>query len=140
MAEDLLDYWVRLIKTIFPANAWINSRFSNNDYLIQIDWKLQNDSENPTKRSNKIEIIIKEDVINDYLNKNKIDRDLSDIILKEFFCDRYNHSISDNDIDTNQHTSTKTWLISKDVINCKPPFALPRKDQVYQFINNHGDN
>jgi len=133
MAEDLLDYWVRLIKTIFPANAWINSRFSNNDYLIQIDWKLQNDSENPTKRSNKIEIIIKEGAINHYLNKNKIDRDLSDIILKEFFCDRYNHSISDND--TNQHASTKTWLISKDVINCKPPFDTPLRDPfgpVYQ--------
>ena len=130
MAEDLLDYWVRLIKTIFPANAWINSRFSNNDYLIQIDWKLQNDSENPTKRSNKIEIIIKEGVINDYLNKNKIDRDLSDIILKEFICEPYNHSISDNAIDTNQHASTKAWLISRDVINCKPPFDTPLRDQV----------
>ena len=130
MAEDLLDYWVRIIKTIFPANAWINSRFSNNDYLIQIDWKLQNDSENPTKRSNKIEIIIKEVVINDYLEKNKIDRDLSDIILKEFFCERYNHSISDNDIDTNQHAATKTWSISKDVINRKPPFEHPLGNQV----------
>jgi hypothetical protein len=130
MAEDLLDYWVRLIKTIFPANAWINSRYSNNDYLIQIDWKLQNDSENTTKRSNKIEIIIKEGVINNYLDKNKIDRDLSDIILKEFFCERYNHSISDNDIDTNQHVSTKTWLISKDVINHKTPFEHPLGNQV----------
>ena len=128
MAEDLLDYGVRLIKTIFPANAWINSRFSNNDYLIQIDWKLQNDSENSTKRSKKIEIIIKEGVINDYLDKNKKDRDLSDIILKEFFCERYNHSISDND--TNQYASKKTWLISRDVINYKPPFDTPLMDQV----------
>jgi hypothetical protein len=130
MAEDLLDYWVRLIKTIFPANAWINSRFSNNDYLIQIDWKLQNDSENPAKRSKKIEIIIKEAVIDDYLNKNKKNRDLSDIILKEFICERYNHSISYNDIDTNQHASTGTWLISRDVINCKLPFDTPLRDQV----------
>jgi hypothetical protein len=130
MAEDLLDYWVRLIKTIFPANAWVNSRFSNNDYLIQIDWKLQNDSENPTKRSNKIEIIIKEGVINEYLDKSKEDRDLSDIILKEFICERYNHSISDNDIDTTQHVSTKAWLISRDVINCKTPFDTPLSDQV----------
>ena len=121
MAEDLLDYWVRLIKTIFPANAWINSRFSNNDYLIQIDWKLQNDSENPTKRSKKIELIIKEGVINDYLDKNKKDRELSDIILKEFICERYNHSISD--IDTNQHVSIGTWLISRDIFNCNPPSA-----------------
>jgi len=93
MAEDLLDYWVRLIKTIFPATARINSRFSNNDHLIQIDWKLQNDSENPTKSSKKIEIIIKERTIEDYLDKNKKDRELSDIILKEFICEQYNHFI-----------------------------------------------
>jgi len=122
MAEDLLDYWVRLIKTIFPANAWINSRFSNNDYLIQIDWKLQNDSENPAKRSPKIEIIIKEGAINDYIDKNKEDRDLSDILLKEFICKRYNHSMTDDDMDTRQHASAKAWLISRDVMNCKPPF------------------
>jgi hypothetical protein len=130
VAEDLLDYWVRLIKTIFPANAWINSHFSYNDYLIRIDWKLQNDSENPTKRSKKIQIIIKEGVINDYLDKNKKDRDLSDIILKEFIYKRYRHSISDNDIDANQHVSAKTWLISRDVMNCKPQLDIPLRDQV----------
>ena len=130
MAEDLLDYWVRLIRTIFPANAWINSRFSNNDHLIQIDWKLQNDSENPTKRSKKIEIIIKEGAIEDYLDKNKKDRELSDIMLKEFICERYNNYISDNDIHINQYASTKTWLISRDVLNCKPSFDTPLRDQV----------
>jgi hypothetical protein len=133
MAEDLLDYWVRLIKALFPANAWINSRFSNNDYLIQIDWKLQNESENPTKRSKKIEIIIKDDVINDYLDKNKQDRDFYDIILKEFIYERYHHSISDNDIDTNHQVSAKTWLISREVINCKPLLDPPFRDQVAPF-------
>jgi hypothetical protein len=117
MAEDLLDYWVRLIKTIFPANAWITSRFFNNDHLIQIDWKFQNDSENPTKRSKKIEIIIKEGAIEDYLDRNKKDRELSDIMLKEFICGRYNRFISDNDIHTNQYASTEKWLISGDVLN-----------------------
>jgi hypothetical protein len=120
MAEDLLDYWVRLIRTIFPANARINSRFSNNDHVIQIDWKLQNDSENPTKSSKKIEIIIKEGTIEDYLDKNKIDRELSDIILKNFIRERYNHFIFDNDIHTNQYASKVKWLIPMDVLNCKP--------------------
>jgi hypothetical protein len=130
MAEDLLDYWIRLIKTIFPAKAWINSRFSNNDYLIQIAWKLQNDSENPTKRSKKIEIIFKEGAIEDYLDKNKKDRELSDIMLKEFICERYSHFISDNDIHTNQYASTGKWLISRDVLNCEPSFDPPLRDQV----------
>ena len=131
MAEDLLDYWVRLIKAIFPANAWINTRFSNNDHLIQIDWKLQNDLENPNKRSKKIEIIFKEGAIEDYLDKNKKDRELSDIMLKEFIRERYNHFISDNDIHTNQYASTEKWLISRDVLNGKPSFRDPVKS-VYQ--------
>jgi hypothetical protein len=107
MAEDLLDYWVRLIKTILPANAWINSRFSNNDYLIQIAWMFQNDSEIPTKRSKKVDIIIKERTIEDYLDKNENDREVSDIILKEFICKQYNHFLPDNDFHTNQHASTR---------------------------------
>lgn len=129
MAEDLLDYWVRLIKAIFPANAWINSLFSNNDYLIQIDWKLQNDLENPTKRSRKIMIIIKELAINEYLDKNKKDREISDLMFSKFICERYNHFISDNDIDTTPHASTEKWLISKEVINCKSPFDMTFRDQ-----------
>jgi hypothetical protein len=106
MAEDLLDYWVRLIKTILPANAWIHSRFSNNDYLIQIAWMFQNESEIPAKRSKKIDIVIKERIIEAYLDKNKKDRELSDIILKDFICEQYNHLISDHAFQTNQHAST----------------------------------
>jgi hypothetical protein len=102
MAEDLLDYWVRLIKTILPANALIHSRFSNNDYLIQIAWMFPGDSESPTKHSRKIDIVIKERIIEGYLDKNKKDRELSDIILKDFICNQYNHLISDNAFQANQ--------------------------------------
>jgi hypothetical protein len=130
MAEDLLDYWVRLIKTIFPANAWITSRFLNNDHLIQIDWKLDSDPKDPDKRSKKIEIIIKERVIENYLNKNKKERELSDILLKEFVCGRYNHFVSDNDIQTSQYASTEKWLISKDVLNCEPSPDILLRDHV----------
>jgi hypothetical protein len=107
MAEDLLDYWVRLIKTILPANAWINSRFSNDDYLIQIAWAFQNDSEIPPKHSKKIEIVIKERTIGDYLDKDKKDRELSDIILKDFVCEQYNHFLSDKDFHATQHASAR---------------------------------
>jgi hypothetical protein len=130
MAEDLLDYWVRLIKTIFPANAWITSRFFNNDHLIQIDWKLKNDPKNPNKRSNKIEIIIKEGAIEGYLEKNKKDRELSDIMLKEFICERFNHFSSNNDTYAVQFVPKKKWLISMDVLNCKPSFDTPFRDEL----------
>jgi hypothetical protein len=116
MAEDLLDYWVRLIKTIFPADAWINSLLSNDDYLIQVDWNPRKNSGNPARRS-KIVIIIKDLAINDYLDKNKSDREISDSRLAEFICGRYDHFISDDPGDANRHASTEKWLISRDVIN-----------------------
>jgi hypothetical protein len=130
MGEDLLDYWVRLLRTIFPANARINSRFSNNDHLIQIEWKLQNYSGNPLKSSNKIEIMIKEHTIEDYLDKNTKDRRLSETMLKEFVVEQYNHFIFENDIHPSQSVSPKRWLISADIMNCKPPFDIPLRDQV----------
>jgi hypothetical protein len=122
MAEDLLDYWVRLITPIFPENAWITSRYLNDDCLIQIDWKLQNNPQNTNKRSKIIEIIIKEGAIDEYLDKSKNDRELSDINLKELICERYNNFISDNDINNNQYASMRKWLISKGVLNSKPSF------------------
>ena len=131
MAEDLLDQWVRLIKTIFPAHAWITSRLSNNDHIIQIDWKLGDDPKHPNKRSKKIEIIIKEDAIENYLGKNKEGRELSDILLKEFIHERYNHfSPNNNDNDTAQYVPKEKWLICKNVLTRKPIFDIPLKDQV----------
>lgn len=129
MADDLLDYWVRLIETIFPANAWIASRFLNNGHLIQIDWKLENDANQPNKRSRKIEIIIKEGYIEDYLNENQKDRELSDTMLKEFICERFNHFNQDDDAGATQYASTERWLIPRHVFNGKPPLDLSPGDQ-----------
>ncbi|MBN1665369.1 MAG: hypothetical protein JW943_17370 [Deltaproteobacteria bacterium] len=119
MAEDLLDYWVRLIKTVFPENAWITSSFSNEDHLIQIDWKLGNDPRQPDKRSKKIEIVIKEGAIDDYLDKNKQGRESADIMLKEFIRKRYDHFIYDDDGHASPYASAQRWLINKDVFNGK---------------------
>ena len=117
MAEDLLDYWVRLITPIFPTNAWIVSTYSKDNHIIQIDWNLRNDPQRPGKRSRKIQIIIKEDAIEDYLNKNKPERELYGTILKQLICERYDHFNPDNDSHTPRSVPTEKWLISKDVLN-----------------------
>ena len=130
MAEDLLDYWVRLIKTILPENVWVTSRFFNEDHLIQIDWKLKNDPRNPDKRSPKFEIIIKDDAIENYLDKDRKDRELSDTLLKEFIYERYKLFRSDDDICATKYVQKEKWLISKAVLNCKPSSDTPFGDQV----------
>lgn len=120
MTEDILDYWTRLIKTIFPENAWITSRFFKNDCLIDIDWKLEDDPENTNKRSKKIEIIIKAATLENYLDKDKKERELSDSMLKEFISEQYKHFSSDYEISTSQYVPKEKWLITRDVLNCNP--------------------
>jgi len=117
MTEDLLDYWLRIIKPLFPINAWVTSSVSGGDHLIQIDWKLENDPHRPNKRSRKIEIIIKEDAIDDYLNKNMDERALSDIRMKQWISERYNNFSFDQDAHTSNSASPDRWRISKDVLS-----------------------
>jgi hypothetical protein len=117
MTEDLLDYWLRIITPLFPANAWISSRLSGSDYLIQIDWKLENDPHRQNKRSKKIEIIIKEEAIEDYLNKNKDERALSNIKMKQWIWERYNNFNIDQDAHISNSASPDKWRISRDVLS-----------------------
>jgi len=117
MTEDLLDHWIRIIKPLSPTNAWIASHLSGGDYLIQIDWKLDNDPHQPNKRSRKIEIIIKEKAIDDYLNKNTAERTLSDIKMKQWISERYNHFNLDHDANTSNSVSPDKWRISSDVLS-----------------------
>jgi hypothetical protein len=89
MTEDLLDHWVRLIKPFFPTNAWIVTRYSKDDHIIEIDWKINDDPKQPDRRSRKIQIIISSEAIEDYLNKNKKERELFETMLKKLIHERY---------------------------------------------------
>lgn len=117
MTEDLLDYWLRIIKPLFPTNAWVASSLSRGGYFIQIDWKLEKNPHRRNKRSKKIEIIIKEEVIDDYLNKNIEERALSDIKMKQWISERYNNFILNQDADTYNSASTDRWRISRGLLS-----------------------
>ena len=117
MTEDLLDYWLRIIKPLFPTNAWVASSISGGDHVIQIDWKLENDPHRRNKRSRKIEIIIKEDAIDDYLNMNMDERVLSDIKMKRWISERYNNFILDQDACTSNSASPDRWRISRGALS-----------------------
>jgi len=117
MNEDLLDYWLRIITPIFPSNAWIAARLSNGDHLILIDWKLENDPRQSNKRSRKIQIIIQEEAIDDYLAKEKADRERSDINMKKWISEKYNQFEPDQDAHTSRSAYADKWHISIDVLN-----------------------
>ena len=116
MTEDLLDHWLRIITPHFPANAWIVSRISDGDYKIQIDWRLENDLHQSNKRSRKILLIILEETIDGYLDKNKVERELSDIKMGKWISERYNHFNADNGTQPSKYASADKWIISKDIL------------------------
>jgi len=117
MTEDLLDYWLRIFKPLFPTNAWVTSKVSGGDHLIQIDWRLGNDPRQPNKRSRKIEIVIKEDAIDDYLNKDTNERALSDIKMKQWISERYKNFSLDQDAPAFNSASPDKWRITRGVFN-----------------------
>ena len=117
MPEDLLDYWLRIITPIFPANVWIDSRFSNGGHFIQIDWRLENDQYETATRSRKIEITIPEETIDAYLDKNKAERELSDVRMKQWISEQYNLFKPDHDSGTSRFMSADKWIISIEVLN-----------------------
>lgn len=117
MTEDLLDYWLRMIKPLFPANAWFASSLSGGGHCIQIDWKLENDPHRQNMRSRKIEIIIKEEAIDDYLDQNMAGRALSDIKMKQWIAERYNHFILDQDTPASHSASPDRWRISRGMLS-----------------------
>ena len=116
MTEDLLDYWLRMIKPFFPANAWIASRLIGGDHLIEIDWNLENDPHKENRRSRKIEIIIKEEIIDDYLDRNKNERELYDSRIKAWISERYQNFCLDQEGHTSNSGSPVKWRISKDLL------------------------
>jgi len=117
MTEDLLDYWVRLIKPFFPTNAWIVTRYSGDDHIIEIDWKLDDDPGQPNRRSRKIQITISDGAIEDYLDKNKQERELFETSLKKLIHERYNHSAPDEQIHRGSSASADKLLIARNTLN-----------------------
>jgi hypothetical protein len=117
MNEDLLDYLVRIITPLFPANSWIVASLSGGNHLIQIDWNLSNDLRQSNKRSRKIQIIISEEAVEGYLNHEKQDRALYDNRLKKLICERFGRFNPDHDASTNKYAPMERWLISKEALN-----------------------
>jgi hypothetical protein len=117
MNEDLLDYLVRIMRPLFPMNACIVSGISGGDYIIQIDWKLENNLHQQNKRSRKIKIKISENAIQDYLDHKNERGEFYDSRLKKLIHQWYDVFNPHHDAGTTRLTPTENWLISRDLLN-----------------------
>ena len=116
MAEDLLDHWIRILRPLFPKNAWMVGRISREDHVIQIDWRLESNPNLPQKRSRKIEITIQEEAVDVYLNKTKSEQALSEINMKNWITEKYMTFDPEPDTTSYKGVSMDRWRISKEVL------------------------
>ncbi len=116
MAEDLLDYWLRIVKPIFPENAWIIGRISKGDHVIQIDWQLDSNPALPQRRSKKIEIIIQEEAIDAYLDQAKSEWPLSEVNIKNWISERYANFNPEQDPKSLRIAPVDRWRLPKGII------------------------
>jgi hypothetical protein len=131
MAEDLLDQWVKIIRPIFPSNAWIVSELSREDYIILIDWNIENNEKQGGKRSRKIKIVIKEDAINGYLGKNVQDRESYNTTLKQLMNERYDQFYEYNTPDTYNSLAVEKWLVTKEFMDqCENRIEVNMNQQI----------
>jgi hypothetical protein len=82
--EELLDHWVKLIRRFFPVDA----KFTPGPYpggcCLWVGWKLKNDPARSNKPSRKIRIVIDQEAIEDYREKDQEGQRQADERLKEF--------------------------------------------------------
>jgi hypothetical protein len=117
MNEDLLDYLTRIMRPLFPKNACIVAGISGGDYIIQIDWKMENNLHQQNKRSRKIKIKISENAIEEYIDHKDERRELYNNRLKNFINQRYNVFNPHHDSAITRLTPTENWTISRDLFN-----------------------
>lgn len=117
MTEDLLDFWVRLIRPFFPANAWIVARYAGEDHLIELDWKLDDDPERPNRRSRKIQITISEEAVEQYLDKDKKEREQFETSLKKLINERFNRPGSEPQVREGSSASADKLRIGRGTLD-----------------------
>ncbi len=116
MSEDLLDRWQRLIKPLFPENAWVVSRYSGEEFVLEIDWKTNDSPDQPRLRTQKKVIVISGKAIEDYLERNKEGRDLFEQSLLKRISERFNVPGSDR-ADAPSTPSVGKLVITKEMLS-----------------------
>lgn len=117
MNEDLLDYFVRMIRPLFPMNAFIVSGTSGDNYIIQIDWKLGSNLHQQNKHSRKIKIKISGNAVEEYIDHKDERGEVYDTRIKHLIQQWYNIFNPHHDACATRCTPTENCLISRDLLN-----------------------
>lgn len=69
MDQQLHQHWFSLIAPLFPENAELLSSSASNDFKVFASWLLNNDPQQPDKRSRIIEVEVPPEAIEQYQAK-----------------------------------------------------------------------
>jgi hypothetical protein len=106
-----------LLKPIFPDNAEINSFERSSDLIIKIRWKLTNDPNRPNKPSRRIEIIIPEDVMEDYLEKNTDNQSKDNEKIKQFIEQKFKKFNPEPETPLYASPPVEQWIVTHNIFD-----------------------
>jgi hypothetical protein len=117
MASEISSILEDLIKQIFPQNSRINLVENGGNLIIKIAWTITDDIDRPSKPSRKIEIVIDNGILNDYLNKNP-DKQAKDIAnFKKFIEQKYKLFNPEPETPRFSSPPTEQWVITDNILN-----------------------
>lgn len=77
MSAPILDHWKKLIKPLFPRQAFIRG-LAKGDLILAIDWLMECPEDPPSKRSRLIKIMIKREAADKYEKQPAADQKKTD--------------------------------------------------------------
>lgn len=93
--------WVEMLNPLFPEDALLHASNTTDEFILSASWKLNNNANQPNKRSRTVVIEVPQETVNDYTAKSEARQTFDDqklyIQVKEFL-----HSLNP-DHDTPDH-------------------------------------
>ena len=97
MTTPLIDHWKKLVKPLFPKQAFVRG-LGKKDLIIAIDWLMDCPEDPPSKRSRLIKIMIKEEIMKRYnelsaAQQKKVDEKIMEVIKENLETFNPSHKI-----------------------------------------------
>ena len=94
--QEIKEHLVEIIEANFSNEIYLFLHLMD-DFCLDINWKLNNDSNRPNKRSRKLRLIISKEKLEDYRDANDKVKGNYDQKLKKFIANTMVNFIPDHD-------------------------------------------
>ena len=111
------EYFINLVRPLFPNGADINYDQTEGDLVIRVFWILDPNSDRPNKPSKIINLRISSEALGDYSNLSSDEQKRADQFVIDFVEDKLRTFNPDYESPYGASPPTEKWLISTRMLN-----------------------